>query len=295
MVETDAKPLKKEKILIIEGHVVFGQQIADKLNQDGFEAILVKNGIEAMKMIYDKLPRLVILNAVLPDADSYQILEKKNAEPLLKKIPVFLISTQGMPIDMRKIPQGSVAEFVILFKADADELVTKVERHLTGPQTGDIVNSQMRSTVPSTISKTTSSTIQSSRESRKSSGKGDTKKKLLWVEDDKLITNILGKKLISAGFDLHHVTNGDAALKALETFTPNAIILDILLPGMGGLDILQKIDMNPAYKNIPVMILSNMDKDSDRNKAKMLGAKKFLVKAGTSLNDIASEIMQMCN
>src|ERR1035437_1476592 len=109
---------KRDKILIIEGHVVFGQQVAELLTNEGFETILVKNGVEAMKMIYDRLPRLIILNSILPDTDSYEILEKKNAEPLLKKIPVFLVSTQGMPINMRRIPQGSVSEFVLLFKAD---------------------------------------------------------------------------------------------------------------------------------------------------------------------------------
>jgi DNA-binding response OmpR family regulator len=285
------KSSKKEKILIIEGHVIFGQQIADRLNQNGFEAILVKNGIEAMKMLYDKLPRLVILNAILPDTDSYQILEKKNAEPLLKKIPVFLISTQGMPINMNKIPQGSVAEFVLLFQADAAELVARVKRYLAGPQKSGLPGHNVANvTTPLTTP------LSSIKDSPKvPTTISDGRIKLLWVEDDKLITNILGKKFVAAGFDLLHVVNGDAALKALETFTPNAIVLDLMLPGIGGLEILQKIDMNPKLKMIPVMILSNLDKDSDRNKAKMLGAKKFLVKAGTSLDQIAEEIKQMCN
>jgi CheY-like chemotaxis protein len=257
---------KRDKILIIEGHVVFGQQVAELLNNEGFETILVKNGVEAMKMIYDKLPRLIILNSILPDTDSYEILEKKNAEPLLKKIPVFLVSTQGMPINMRRIPQGSVSEFVLLFKADATELVDKVKNYLAGA----IIAARPTA---------------DSRE----------KKKLLWIEDDKLITNILSKKFMSSGFDLTHVINGEEALKSLETSIPNAIVLDLLLPGMGGLDIMQKIDMNPKYKKIPIMILSNLDKQSDRDKAKMLGAKKFLVKAGTSLDQIVEEIKEMCS
>ena len=269
---------KRDKILIIEGHVVFGQQVAELLTNEGFETILVKNGVEAMKMIYDKLPRLIILNSILPDTDSYEILEKKNAEPLLKKIPVFLVSTQGMPINMRRIPQGSVSEFVLSFKADATELVDKVKNYFAGTIKVDGAAAKGNPSIAA----------------RPTANSGE-KKKLLWIEDDKLITTILTKKFISSGFDLIHVINGEEALQSLETSMPDVIVLDLLLPGMGGLDIMQKIDMNPKYKKIPIMILSNLDKQSDRDKAKMLGAKKFLVKAGTSLDQIVEEIKEMCS
>jgi CheY-like chemotaxis protein len=119
---------------------------------------------------------------------------------------------------------------------------------------------------------------------------GGAKKKLLWVEDDRLIGTILAKKLISSGFDLFHAKNGEEALEALKSSVPDAIVVDLMLPGMSGFDILQKVQMDQQLKGIPTMVLSNLSKPSDIEKAKVLGAKKFLVKAATSLDQIVEEI-----
>lgn len=118
-------------------------------------------------------------------------------------------------------------------------------------------------------------------------GKG---KKVLWVEDDTLLSTILTKKFETTGFKLLKAVNGEEAFRFLSTETPNVIVLDILLPEMSGFDILQKIKMDERLKNIPVIILSNMSKQSDLDKAKVLGADKFIVKAAVSLDEIIKEI-----
>ena len=92
-----------------------------------------------------------------------------------------------------------------------------------------------------------------------------------------------------------HATDEAETMAWLSKAKPNVIVLDIMLPGGSGLDLYQKIIMNPQFKGIPAMVLSNIDKQSDRDKAKMLGAKKFLVKANTSLDQIASELHSLCS
>jgi DNA-binding response OmpR family regulator len=257
---------KGEKVLIIEGDVTFGETVSKSLSDAGYKAILVKNGAEAVKSIEDNLPHLIIMNIVLPGADSYDVLAKKQAEPLLAKLPVFLVSTQGVPINMRRVPAGSVTEFIIAFHADPNEIVTRVNRHFGHEQVSSLPLS-----VPD-----------------------GNKLKLLWVEDDKLIGTILAKKLISSGFDLFHANNGKDALDLLREAKPDVIVLDLILPEMSGFDILQKIKMDTGLKNIPVMILSNLGKPSDLEKARMLGANKFLVKAASSLDEIVAEIKGLC-
>ena len=255
---------KKEKILVIDGHATFGQQIVKLLNDDGFDATYVGNGADAVKAIYDMLPRLIVLNVDLEDVDSYTILQKKDAEPLLKKIPAILISTKGLPINMSKIPQGSVADLLIQFIEDAPSVVAAVEKHLG---------------------------VESNTEKvAKASASHGSKKKVLWIEDDNMINTIMGKKIISAGYELLSAKDGDEALKILKTTIPDAIVMDLMLPGMSGFELLQKFRMEPTYKDIPSMILSNLDSVEDREKAKMLGANKYFVKAGFSLEQITNEI-----
>ena len=256
---------KKEKILIIEGDASFGDKLTEALKRDGYAVTLVKNGKDGMESILSLLPHLVLLGLVLPGADAYEILEKKSVEPMLAKIPVFLMSTQSVPINIGRVPHGAVAEFIVSMSINVQEVVDKVNEHF---------GHEEETTAPA--------------------ASVGMKKKILWVEDDKLIGTILGKKLISSGFDLIHAKNGEDALKALKDTTPDAIVLDLLLPGMSGFDILQKVKMDDKTKKIPSMILSNLSKPSDLEKAKMLGANKFLVKAAASLEQIVGEIQELC-
>ena len=81
----------------------------------------------------------------------------------------------------------------------------------------------------------------------------------------------------------------------MATNVPDAIVLDLLMPGMNGFDILQKVKNDPRLKDVPAMILSNLNKQSDIDRARILGAKKFLVKAAASLDQIVEEVESLCN
>jgi len=256
---------KKEKILIIEGDTTVGQQIVEALRNDGYTVILCVNGTEGKKSMYENIPHLILLDVTLPDIDGYKILEEKQAEPLLAKIPVFLMSSQGVPINMKSVPENSVSEFLMAMHDSPVELVSKVNDYFKYT-----IGSVNGTDVPS------------------------AKKKILWVEDDKLIGTILAKKIISSGFELFHAKNGEEALQILAQEKPDAVVVDLLLPGMSGFDILQKIQMQENGKNLPSMVLSNLSKPSDIEKAKQLGAKKFLVKAATSLDQIVAEMKDLC-
>lgn len=122
-------------------------------------------------------------------------------------------------------------------------------------------------------------------------GKGPT---IVWAEDDKLISSILAKKFGASGFNVIHAKNGVEALEALKTVVPSAIVLDLLMPDMNGFDVLEKVRQDARLKDVPAMILSNLSKPSDIEKAKSLGAKKFIVKAAVSLDQIVAEVKGIC-
>ena len=115
-------------------------------------------------------------------------------------------------------------------------------------------------------------------------------KKILWVEDDKLLSTILSKKFEGAHYRLHKVDDGESAFKYLETEVPDLIILDIILPKMNGLDVLQKMRSNEKLRKVPVIMLSNANKQSDIEKANLLGVERFMLKAAVSLDEIMSVV-----
>lgn len=254
---------KNQKIVIIEGNQSVGEQLVLMLKNDGYTSVYhFKTGAEGIQGVYDLLPHLIVLDIVLPDMDGYQVLGHKQSEPLLSKIPVFLLSMHGVAINMRNIPEGSVAEVIISLNAKNSDILQKINDYF-----GYGVSEIAESNKPTSI-----------------------KKKILWIEDDKLIGNILEKKLISSGFDLTHVRDGEAALEEVKTLVPDIIIIDLILPGMNGFDILESMNKIDSLRSVPRMVLSNLSKVADIDKAKSLGAVKYLVKASTSLDQVIKEV-----
>lgn len=256
----------KEKILIITGNASFGERLLDALKNGGYNATLVKNGVEGLKTIYNTLPHLILLDIIVPGAEGYDILAQKCAEPMLAKIPVFLISTQGVPINMRRVPDNSVAEFIMALRGQPDYILEKIDRYFGNERINNI---------------------------DEKSGSAQAKK-VFWIEDDKLIGNILGKKFIASGFDLIHTKDASETFERLKHVIPDVIVLDLLLPGMDGFELLRKIRTDAEFNKIPVLVLSNLSKPSDIERAKILGARKFLVKAAVSLDQIISEVRKLC-
>lgn len=120
-------------------------------------------------------------------------------------------------------------------------------------------------------------------------------KKILLTEDDKFFRDLLIRKLSSGGFEVVSANDGESAIKALETFTPDLAILDILLPGVNGLEVLANIRKNEKTKDLPAVFLSNLSTKEDFQKAKDLGMTAFLVKASVTPDEVITEVKKILN
>lgn len=114
--------------------------------------------------------------------------------------------------------------------------------------------------------------------------------KIVLVEDDKFLRSVLERKLSENGFQVVSVINGNEALDKIVIERPDLILLDIILPQKSGFFILEKIKQDPQFKNIPVLVISNLSQAEDIEKAKNLGASEYLVKAKISLEDLVNKI-----
>lgn len=115
-------------------------------------------------------------------------------------------------------------------------------------------------------------------------------KKILVVEDDKFLANAFRVKLTKAQFEVKLVYDGDEALKSLLTFTPDLILLDLVLPKKDGFNVLEYIRKTPQYKDIPVIIATNLGQKEDVEKAKTLGANDYIVKSDLSMKELLKKI-----
>lgn len=114
--------------------------------------------------------------------------------------------------------------------------------------------------------------------------------KILIVEDDKFLRELLSRKLQDEKMDIMQAIDGEEGLVKAQEELPELILLDLILPGINGFDVLKKLKENPKTANIPVIVLSNLGQKEDVERALTLGAKDYLIKANFTLEEIFDKI-----
>ena len=115
-------------------------------------------------------------------------------------------------------------------------------------------------------------------------------KKILFVEDESALQKTLGEILHQEGYEMISALDGETGLRLAKEKKPDLILLDLILPKIHGLDVLKKIKEDPEIKEIPIIVLTNLEGARDINKAIELGAKTYLVKAQYSLEEVLGKI-----
>lgn len=116
--------------------------------------------------------------------------------------------------------------------------------------------------------------------------------KVLVIEDDQLMAGLLAEKLTKADFQVQLAVDGEAGMKALEKELPDIVLLDLILPGMSGFEILAKIKEDERTKAIPVVILSNLGSREEIKKGLELGAESYLIKANVLIDEVVKKIRE---
>ena len=117
--------------------------------------------------------------------------------------------------------------------------------------------------------------------------------KILVIEDDKFLRELLVGKLKKEGYATTEAVDGEEGLDAAKKDPPHLIMLDLVLPGADGFEILQDLKNNPNLSKIPVIVLSNLGSREDIDRALGLGAKEFLVKAHHTPQEIVDTIKKV--
>ena len=102
--------------------------------------------------------------------------------------------------------------------------------------------------------------------------------KVLLADDDRVLTNLLSSKLRVLGVDTLVAHDAMQALMSALRSPPDAIVLDIQMPGGTGLETLRKLKANAKTANVPVVVLTGTGNPEMRNQAKSLGAEEYLIK-----------------
>jgi OmpR family response regulator RpaB len=117
--------------------------------------------------------------------------------------------------------------------------------------------------------------------------------KVLIIEDDQLIQRMYGKIFTFEGYEVITASDGEEGLEKARTTSPTIILLDVMMPKLNGMQVLEKLKMDPATKTIPVVMLSNLAGDNDIETALAKGAVKYIIKSEHDPKEIADMIEQI--
>ena len=118
-------------------------------------------------------------------------------------------------------------------------------------------------------------------------------KSILFIEDESALQKTFGDILRQEGYEVVSALDGEIGLNLAKTKKPDLILLDLVLPKVYGIEVLRKLKEDKKTKEIPVIILTNLEKIGDVGKALELGAKSNLIKTQYTLKEVVEKIKKV--
>ena len=115
-------------------------------------------------------------------------------------------------------------------------------------------------------------------------------KKILFIEDEESLQRAMGSMLEQNKLQILKALNGDEGLAIAKKEMPDLILLDLILPKKNGFEVLGELKKDPGTKDIPIIVLTNLEGSTDIERALALGATTYLVKANYALEDVMAKI-----
>lgn len=102
--------------------------------------------------------------------------------------------------------------------------------------------------------------------------------KILIVDDSPTELHVLTQMLAKAGYETVSAEDGEEGIEKAKAEQPDLILMDVVMPGLNGFQATRKLSRDPATKDIPVIIVTTKDQDTDREWGMRQGAKDYMVK-----------------
>lgn len=268
----------KIKIALVEDEEVLLDVLENKLKKEGFEVFSAKDGKAGLDLIRAVVPDIILLDIVMPKMDGFEVLEQLRSDKELSRIPVIIISNSGQPVEIEKAISMGVKDYLVKAEFDPQELLDKIKNQLKllyANKDGSAV-SALAGAMPAEKEK-----------------KIDPKNfKVLLVEDDSFLRDLISQKLIKEGFQVSQGIDGEDGFRKATEEKPHIVLLDLILPGLDGFEVLKKIRAEAHISKTPVIILSNLGQKDDIEKGIQLGATDYLVKAHNTPGEIIEKVKE---
>jgi diguanylate cyclase (GGDEF)-like protein len=251
--ETSAREAPSPTILIVEDDPASAQILKNYLNGLGYQIEHAMTGKEAIDKAKAIKPFAITLDVVLPDRDGWTVLSELKAMPETSEIPVIIVSIVDDP--ERGLSLGAID--YLSKPIDKQKLLDRFDKH------GLLAKVRHR---PITI---------------------------LLVDDDPVILDLMGSFLESERFGVIKSQTGAEAIDLAIRLRPDVIVLDLIMPGMDGFQVVQRLKQDPLSAQIPIVIATHKDLSPDESDFLRDKVLEIIPKGKSLKRDLVHEIRKI--
>lgn len=117
-------------------------------------------------------------------------------------------------------------------------------------------------------------------------------KKILLIEDEQLMIELLERKLSQEDYEISVARDGVEGLEKMKEEKPDLVLLDIIMPKMGGFEVMEEINKDVELKKIPIVVISNSGQPVELDRAQRLGAKDWLIKTEFDPQEVLDKVIK---
>lgn len=120
-----------------------------------------------------------------------------------------------------------------------------------------------------------------------------SKKKIILIDDDPFILDMYVLKLKESPYEVETATNGKDGLEKIKSLHPDLALIDIVMPGMDGFEVLRALKKEPDTSSVKVILLTNLGQKEDVERGMQLGADDYIIKAHFTPTEVLNKIMAL--
>ncbi|MDB4962349.1 MAG: arcB [Myxococcales bacterium] len=238
-------------VLVIDDSATFRWALREHLVREGYEVLTADSGEEGLRIAADHRPHAIIVDGVLPGMDGASVIRHVRLDAALRGVPCLLLTaSEDRNAELRALDAG--ADAFVRKGEDSDVILARLAAAL-------------RNTAPSASADAVSSL---------------GPRKVLAVDDSPTYLSELAEMLQGEGYDVVLARSGEEALELLAVEPVDCILLDIVMPGLGGTETCRRIKAAPVVRDIPLVMLTGRDDRAALLDSLAAGADDFIAKSG---------------
>lgn len=263
------------KILLVEDNELNQDMLSRRLMRRGFEVVFATDGATGVSMASSERPDLILMDMSLPVMDGWEATRSIKSNPHTASIPIIALTAHAMVGDRDKAMVAGCDDYDTK-PVELARLLQKIDTLLaTAAQNKVVVSPPQANPAPLTASLPTALLpalvhIPQSSET--------TEHRILIVDDNEMNRDMLSRRLSRAGYAVLIAEDGEAGLALIMEQSVDLILLDIMMPGISGLDVLQQIRQSYSQVQLPIIMATAKDESEDIVKAFELGANDYVTK-----------------